>query len=69
MLSLDIVIKVLIYYKKIGILNLGIKTLLFEMTGHQASQFTIEKNNVKDIIIVIEQSLKNNKLIILVPEG
>jgi hypothetical protein len=39
------------------------------MTGQQASQFTIEKNNGKDIVTILEESLKNNKLIILIAEG
>jgi hypothetical protein len=39
------------------------------MTGQQASQFIIEKNNGNDIVTILEDSLKNNKLIILIAEG
>jgi hypothetical protein len=41
MLNLDIAIKVLLFLILKGILNLGVKTLLIEITGQQSTQYTI----------------------------
>jgi hypothetical protein len=68
MLSSDTVIKVSIEIM-IGIMSLGFKTLLLEMTGQQTLQHTVEKGNYKDILAIIEESLKGNKMIICMAEG
>ena len=53
----------------VGIMNLGFKTLLLEMTGQQALQHTVEKGNLKDILAIVEESLKSNKMVICMAEG
>ena len=68
MLSSDTVIKVSIKIM-VGIMSLGFKTLLLEMAGQQALQYTVEKGNHKEILAIIEESLKGNKMIICMAEG
>ena len=50
-------------------MNLGFKTLLLEMTGQQALQQTVEKGNHKDILAIVKESLKSNKMVICMAEG
>lgn len=52
MLSLDTASKVW-HEIIVGIMNLGFKTLLLEMTGHQALQHTVEKGNQKDTSTIL----------------
>lgn len=54
--NLDIVTKVIIFLIS-GIINLGFKSLIINLTGRQAEQHEIDKKNIKNILLIIKQGL------------